>query len=242
MAVTEGPSLSLADVLLREKIISGAQLNSAVEEQRQTSHSLGRVLVDKGFINEALRMAVLKRSLGFDIINLKTAKFDPMAVALIPAGFAEKHRIVPVRQEGGAALVVAMEDPSDLDVIDAVKTQVGMKVKAYVASAEDVTEAIRTYYHGEPPAKEPAAGGGGRGKAFQILSYTFMPVMCFAPLVIFGLALKYHPTFQQSFYSLTTFDIGLYTLLGWGLWSIIFYEINALLFQKDETETTEEAS
>jgi hypothetical protein len=79
-------------------------------------------------------------------------------VKAIPHAFAEKHRVVPLRYEGEHTLVVAMEDPSDLLIIDAIKNQVGMNVRALVASCDDVQGGadIVSGRRANPPQATPA--------------------------------------------------------------------------------------
>jgi len=84
-------SLSLGDVLVRDGILTQAQLRTALQAQKSSSHSLGRVLVDTGLITEAMRMSILQKTFGFDLISLKSIKIDPLVISLIPSTFAIKH-------------------------------------------------------------------------------------------------------------------------------------------------------
>ena len=242
MAVSSS-SLTFGDVLVRDGMITQAQLRRAVETQKNSDLSLGRLLVEMSFITEAMRIEVLQKSFGYDLINLDDVKADPVVGKLIPAGFAEKHLILPIRLAKGNTLVVAMEDPSDLVVIDAVKNQVGMTVKAYIAPSEDLAKRIRALSEGseEQPAEEKIALPRERGRLYRFARYTSFPVLLFAPFVGFILLLVLNGSFQSWLSSRSgEFDIFLYTVLLWGLWGVVLYEVNGLVFKTDEKKKAEE--
>lgn len=63
--------LRLGDVLVEHKIISEAQLQAALKEQKKSGHKLGRALIALGYISEEQLMAFLSRQLQVPFIDLK---------------------------------------------------------------------------------------------------------------------------------------------------------------------------
>ena len=72
---------------------------------------------------------------------------------------------------------------------------------------------------------------------YRFVRYTAFPILAFAPLVVafvmlaldsFGIAQKTLEMIDQEI--IGYFDIGLWTALIWGLWAIILFEINGLIF------------
>lgn len=240
---------TLGDYLIREGIITQAQLNRALEEQMATSRSIGRILVDMGFLSEAARMNLLQKRFGFDLIRLKDVKVDPALLTMVPHSFAEKHRVVPVRQEEGPTLVVAMEDPSDILIIDAIKNQIGMRIKPVVASRDDLQVVLNQYPSAEQVlAARPEAQPVQHGLLYTILKYGAFPVLALLPLVLFfmvlsvnfhGWAHKLQVMHDEG--SLTRYDLILYFLLSWGSWTMILFEINGLIFGNQSKDAEEEA-
>jgi hypothetical protein len=92
---------------------------------------------------------------------------------------AEEFFLIPiyvrVAQEGGKALYVAMNDPTDDAALRFVAASSGMTVKPMIAGPSDIAAAIRAYYYGEmeeedsvPPAPvRPPATGGPEGRLAQ---------------------------------------------------------------------------
>lgn len=233
-----GSTASLGELLIKEGLITAKQLSQALQAQKATSQSLGRVLVELGAITEATRTAVLHKSLGFELIQLKNLKIEPVVLSLIPPAFATKHKVLPIRQEGGNSLVIAMEDPSDLMVIDAIKNQTRLNVKAYLTTSEDLNEALKKFYSATAAQIQEAGSlAKPHGRLYAIIRYCAFPFLCFAPLMLFMALLLFNASFQKLLtYKTTKFDIGLYTMLGWGLWSIVIWELNAIVFKPDEKE------
>jgi len=234
---------TLGDYLVREGIISQSQLNRALEEQNATSRSIGRNLVDLGFITENTRMTILQKRFGFELLRLKDVKSDPMLFAMIPYSFAEKHRVVPIRQDEEHTLIVAMEDPSDILIVDAIKNQIGMRIKPVVASHEDIQNVLDQYQTHSDAKALPAGAALEARLAYKILKNTAFPVLALAPLVFFFVALSFDiaDTAKMLRHALqeeiiTRWDLSLYIGLIWGLWTIILFEINGLIFGRDNHE------
>lgn len=232
MAVASGTP-TLGEVMLREGIVTQSQLRAALSEQKHTAHSLGRVLVDLGFISEDVRTNVLKKAFGLQTIEVKGAKIDPMLTVLIPSAFAQKHRLLPMRQEEGGILVVAMEDPSDLMVLDAMKNQVGMRIKPFIANSKDLAEAIIQHYQGGKGAPAVAPSRRAGRKALRGALKLFFTFLYVAPIVVGFLALVLFQEAQDFISGTKTFDLVLYSVLLSALWAIIIFEINGLLFGRD---------
>jgi hypothetical protein len=237
---------TLGDYLVREGIITQAQLNQALEEQLSTSRSIGRILVEMGFITESARMTLLQKRFGFELIRLKDTRIDPGVLTMIPYSFAEKHRIVPIRKESELSLIVAMEDPSDILIIDAVKNQIGLRIKPVVASQEDIQNVLNQYStitQEEAVKAEIIKRAKQPGLLHKIFQYGAFPVLAIAPLVLFFVFLSFDflgisRQFQtwQTEGNLTLYDRVLYILLSWGTWTMILFEINGLIFDRKKEE------
>ena len=86
---------------------------------------------------------------------------------MIPSAFAMKHNILPIRRDESNTLLVAMEDPSDMIVIDAIRNQTGMSVRAYIAQSQELAQAIQIAYATAP--SEPIDTTGAAAPALTPL-------------------------------------------------------------------------
>lgn len=212
----------LVEVLLREGLITRAHIEEALTIQRSTDKPLARILVEMGAITESAKMSVLKKVFGYDMAALVTEKLDPKILSLIPRSIAFRHYIVPVGIEGDS-LILAMEDPSNLVLIDNLKALVGMAIRPVIASSADIDEALKHYPAEEVVYKlrEPFL--------YRVLSATFLPVVgLLAPLIITLLVLGRYAVKLAKWQA---FDFVLYFILGFGIWALITWEIEGLLFR-----------
>ena len=134
------------DELLRARgLISDEQLDNARSQALQRGRSLGRVLIEMGFVTEATLVAILAEQLGLEFIDLEEATVDTSAVALVPEAVARRHNCIPVRFEENR-LVVAMADPANVVAVDDIRAMTKREVKTVVATKADVLTAINRHY------------------------------------------------------------------------------------------------
>jgi MSHA biogenesis protein MshE len=107
----------LGDLLVQAGLISDAQLQLALQEQKRTGSKLGRTVVDLGFVAEARLLNALSEQLNIPFIELKHFKFDSQLVQSLPEAVARRFRVIVLSREGGG-LRVGMADPLDLFALD----------------------------------------------------------------------------------------------------------------------------
>jgi type IV pilus assembly protein PilB len=141
----------IGELLLKEKRITPAQLQEALNYQKTSGGKLGYNLVQLGFVKDEEITALLSKQYGVPSINLAQFEIDAAIVKLIPAETAHKYQIVPLSR-AGATLTIAMTDPTNVFAMDDIKFMTGYNVEPVVASETAVTDAITRY----DPASAPA--------------------------------------------------------------------------------------
>src|SRR5262249_47116073 len=140
----------IGELLLKEKRITPAQLQEALNYQKTSGGKLGLNLVKLGFVKDEEITALLSKQYGVPSINLSQFDIDPAVVKLIPAETAQKYQIVPLSR-AGATLTIAMIDPTNVFAMDDIKFMTGYNVEPVVASEAGVSDAIARYYPNIPP-------------------------------------------------------------------------------------------
>ena len=135
----------IGELLLKEKRVSPAQLQEALNYQKTSGGKLGYNLVKLGFVKDEEITALLSKQYGVPSINLAQFEIDPAIVKLIPAETAHKYQIVPLSR-AGATLTIAMTDPTNVFAMDDIKFMTGYNVEPVVASETAVADAIARYY------------------------------------------------------------------------------------------------
>jgi type IV pilus assembly protein PilB len=138
-------AVRIGDLLLKEKRITPAQLQEALNYQKTNGGKLGLNLVKLGFVSDEEITSLLSKQYGVPSINLTQFEIDQSVIKLIPADTAQKYQIVPLSRSG-ATLTIAITDPTNVFAMDDIKFMTGYNVEPVVASETAVTEAIKRYY------------------------------------------------------------------------------------------------
>ena len=131
----------LASVLIKGKHIKEQDLEKALEIQRKSGGSLGKILVDNGFVSEKELMVAMSQQLNIPPINLSKYTIDKSLSDLIPEKIARQYYLIPVSKIG-KVLTVAMSDPLNLFAIDDLKMLTKYQIDPVIATENDVKEAI----------------------------------------------------------------------------------------------------
>jgi type IV pilus assembly protein PilB len=138
-------AVRIGELLLREKRISPAQLQEALNAQKANGGKLGITLVKLGMVKDEEITALLSRQYGVPSIDLSKFEIDNSIIKLIPAETAQKYQVIPVTRTG-ATLTIAMTDPTNVFALDDIKFMTGYNVEPVVASESAVADAIGRYY------------------------------------------------------------------------------------------------
>src|SRR5205085_8116797 len=95
-------------------------------------------------IREIDLVRALAQQIGLEFVDLGDFPVDPSSAALIPETVARRYRALPIAERDGT-LLVAMSDPANVYALDDIRTITGREVQPVVATAADVTAAIRKY-------------------------------------------------------------------------------------------------
>jgi type IV pilus assembly protein PilB len=131
----------LGDLLVNNGLITPAQLEKALQEQKISGNKLGSGLVKLGFITEKNLVSFLSRHYGVPAIDLHEVQVDPEAIKMIPADVIFKYQAIPIKRIG-STLRVAMSDPSNILAIDDIKFLAGCHVEVFVSTESAIKAAI----------------------------------------------------------------------------------------------------
>jgi hypothetical protein len=144
------PWLPLGAVLLGEGLITAEQLELALIEQEQLRWRLGEILVSFGWVSSEAIAHALAKQYGFEFIDLRTARIDPLAPTLLDQDVAERYQALPVRFLDDELLLVAIADPSDVGACDELRELLGMPIRLAVADTAALDDALRFAYGNAP--------------------------------------------------------------------------------------------
>ncbi|MFZ5622380.1 MAG: GspE/PulE family protein [Pseudomonadota bacterium] len=138
----------IGDLLVEHKIISEAQLQTALADQKKSGRKLGRVLIENGFVKEDLLLELLSRQLAIPFVDLTTFELDPELVQKLPETYARRYRAIVIKQTNDG-LLVGMGDPTDIFAYDELVRILKQPVRLAVVKESDLLHFIdQIYQHG----------------------------------------------------------------------------------------------
>jgi type IV pilus assembly protein PilB len=155
-------AVKLGDLLLKQKLITPDQLETALKLQREEGGKIGEALVRVGAVSESDITETLSQQFGVPSIDLAHFEIDPAIIKVVPGEVARKYGVLPVNKTG-ATLTIAMGDPTNVFAMDDIKFMTGYNVEPVVASEIALRKAIDKHY-GTPRSvvlKERAKTGTG---------------------------------------------------------------------------------
>jgi Type II secretion system (T2SS), protein E, N-terminal domain len=123
----------LSDVIVELGFAEREAVEQAVRAARSPGHTVARVLIESGAINEEQLAHATAERYGIAYVDLGTFSVDPSAANLIKPSAAKRYQAVPVGFVGGG-LLVAMADPADALGVNDIAVMTKMDVKPAVAS------------------------------------------------------------------------------------------------------------
>ena len=162
----------LGDVLVETKRVTPAQLEAALAVQRRTGDPLGQILVQLGLIGERQLKQALAIQLQLPAIDLDEHSLDSSLASVVSARYARRHRALPITRDGDR-IVVAMDDPTDVEVVAELRACTGQRIDVVVATTDALDRAFSRVYgdrgdesESRPPghAENGRAAGEGMGQ------------------------------------------------------------------------------
>ncbi len=149
--------IRFGEILVKEKMITEAQLNDALELQKQyrekgRNAQLGQILVDSGVIDMGHVLSALSEKLGIPFIDIAEFKMNPESIRFVPEDLVKKYNLLPIHHFSNK-LVVALENPMDLEALDAVRFHSKLHIEPVMASREAIAQMIAMLYS-SPDLKE----------------------------------------------------------------------------------------
>ena len=135
----------IGEMLLKGNLITQEQLRTALETQKKTRQRIGSILVKAGFIKEPELLSFLGRQFNIPVVELSKYEINPEVVRLLPEEMVQKNLALPINRVG-AKLIVAVADPSNMAILDAIGFKTGYAVELVLASEKEITSAINKFF------------------------------------------------------------------------------------------------
>ena len=150
----------LGQLLLQQGIVKEWQFLQAMGARRP-GQRLGEVMLERSFLTEDQLAEALALQLNLRFVRLALHP-DPRSVKMMPGHIARRFKVFPIEVRDGQdeldlpVLTVAMVDPTDERVIDALRFLLNVEIEAVLATGRDIERAIRKAYGDDDPSSSDA--------------------------------------------------------------------------------------
>jgi hypothetical protein len=154
-----GKRSRLGAILVKAGRITAAQLKEALAHQRREHMPLGKALITLGYLDEITMRDALCTQLHVNFFDLDKIVIEQKLASIISERFATRHLVVPLFGVG-EILVVAVDDPSQAALIEALEGNLGLQIEIVTTTTEKLVAAIKRLYG--PPVTPDAESVGRR--------------------------------------------------------------------------------
>lgn len=140
-----GKPQKMGEILVHNHVISPQQLTVALADVKKKKKRLGEILIQTGLVTDKVICRTVAMQLGLPLAGLAKRQVSQKVLELVPADFCYKHRVVPLGYRG-KVLWVAMEDPTEYEVIKDVAFIAGHSVKIALDSQNVILDFLLRYY------------------------------------------------------------------------------------------------
>ncbi len=147
--------ISLADLRTRSRfgeelvdkgVISEEELGAALNLQRQSPDKIGKLLIDIGALSESDMVRHLGEHLMIPVLKGEDFPQVPLVENVFSPRFMREARCIPVELSNGS-LVLAMADPLDRSILDAVRLYTEHRqIRVVMAAESEILDRIEKFY------------------------------------------------------------------------------------------------
>lgn len=139
------PRRLIGQILKEKNLVSEADIQQALNIQREKGGAIGRIFIEMGLISENEILWALGEQYGMSSINLDETEITHEVIQKVPVAMANVYRVIPVSFKDDV-LTIAMADPMNIQVIDDLRLMLHCEVQGALSNEEQIQRAIEKYY------------------------------------------------------------------------------------------------
>lgn len=141
------PNKTIADIVLKKKLLSKDKVQELVKETDLEGGSLEDYVVAKSIIPEEKLYRTIAETYDTPFIDLSKHIVRKDILFLIPEPIAQSHNLVAFDKENGQ-VKVATTDPQDLEIMNILEKKLGSPLAIHVTTPSSIKEVLHQYRKG----------------------------------------------------------------------------------------------
>jgi hypothetical protein len=136
--------MRLGEMLLKKKLITKEQLDTAVQYQKSLGGKIGNIIVKLGYMTDEALTREIARHYNMEVTDLANMILPVNLLKAVPRDIIEKHHLIPVHVTKDV-LTVCMSDPTDYEALDELQFVSGKKIDTTLATRDSIKRAIAEF-------------------------------------------------------------------------------------------------
>jgi len=149
-------SANVGNYLIEKGLLQPGQLEQALHVNQGSEEKLGQLLVQLGFVSERDFACSLAEMLGLDLAESEHYQNALDISDRVNKEFLIRNRVLGL-DESDQVLTVAMADPGDTYLLDALKLSTGKQIHPFVGTAADIQAALEQLFENDEALAEVSA-------------------------------------------------------------------------------------
>src|SRR3990167_7217798 len=138
-------SETIEDILFKQGVLSKEQLSSVKLESINTGSPSEKIILDHNIAPPDRVAAARAELLHVPFMKLEGKAIPTDILNLIPEPVARRYKLITFDRQKDQ-LLVALEDPMDLQIIQFIEKKSGMRIKPFLSLPEDILKEINDQY------------------------------------------------------------------------------------------------
>jgi len=139
------PISKLKELIIGEGLIKAEDFDRLAAEAERKHQNIVDLLISQGFFSGDYFYDFLVKYLKVERVNLRAQKIEKEILNLLPRDLAQNRRAIVFRREADGTLDVALEDPTNLNILDFLQRRLEAKIKPFLATDSDLNWGFSLY-------------------------------------------------------------------------------------------------
>ena len=138
----------LAWQLVREQLISEAQMQAAYQEARNKGRTFVQHLVEEKILDSRQLAILASHAFGVPLLDLEAFEIDTLPLTLVDERLINKHRALPLMRRGNR-LFLAVSDPTNDQALEEIRFNTGLATDPILVDEQKLSQAIQKAGHAQ---------------------------------------------------------------------------------------------
>ncbi len=139
------PPQKLKELLAGEGLIAASDFDVLSDEARRLGQNLAEILISRGIITPDYLYGIIAKYFGVEKADFANRKINEEVLGRFSENLARQKRTIIFDKDSTGVVYAAMEDPSDLNTIEFLQKHLGVRIKPFLATSEDLNKGFSFY-------------------------------------------------------------------------------------------------